>query len=528
MTHITGKHLIAGLWIEGPSTFQSDNPTTGEKNEYSFFDATPELVDQAVFAARGSFEAFAKTSPFERANFLRTIADEINARGDDITKVAHSETALPAARLEMERGRTVGQLKFFADWIEEGSWLGARIELANPERAPLPKPDIRSFNKAIGPVVVFGASNFPLAFSTAGGDTASALAAGCPVIVKAHQAHPGTCELIAQAIQAAIKKCNMPNGVFSQLQGGNFSVGQSLVAHPDIKAVGFTGSLGGGRALFNIAVNRAQPIPFYGELGSNNPVFLLREAMKLRAKSIGEAWAQSLTMGVGQFCTNPGVIVALKGAETDTFITNALNVLEGVIAQPMLTSRIAKCYQDITQLHAQNDQVTCLLEPKQSDNAFYARPGVFKVDAKAWLNYPDLSEEIFGPSAFIVECANETEVLSVASAFNGQLTATLQMNDEDKEVAAQLIAIMEEKAGRVLINAYPTGVEVCHSMVHGGPYPASTDVKSTSVGSLAIERFIRPISYQGLPDSLLPPALQNANPLSINRLVDGKWKNSAL
>lgn len=528
MTKLTGQHYIAGLWIEGPSTFQADNPATGAKNETAFFDATPDLVDQAVSAATTAFETFAKTSPTDRANFLRTIATEIDARGDQITELGQSETALPAARLEMERGRTVNQLKFFADWIEEGSWLQARIELANPDRSPLPKPDIRSVNKAIGPVAIFGASNFPLAFSTAGGDTASALAAGCPVIVKAHPAHPGTCEIVAQAIAAAVQKCNMPKGVFSQLQGGDNSVGQSLVAHHGIKAVGFTGSLGGGRALYDIAVSRDQPIPFYGELGSNNPVFLLPEAMKDRAAAIGEAWAQSLVMGVGQFCTNPGVIITLKGDAATAFTAKAIDVLTDVAAQPMLTSRIAKCYHDITKQHVENDKIACLLEAYSSDNLFYAMPGVFKVAGQTWLANEDLSEEIFGPSAIIVECDDITEMLSVASSFCGQLTATLQMNDADASIASQLVAILEEKAGRVLVNGFPTGVEVCHSMVHGGPYPASTDARSTSVGSLAIERFIRPISYQNLPDAMLPPALQNANPLGLNRLVDGHWNNAAL
>jgi len=320
----------------------------------------------------------------------------------------------------------------------------------------------------------------------------------------------------------------MPKGVFSQLQGGDFTVGQSLVAHAGIKAVGFTGSLGGGRALFDIATRRAEPIPFYGELGSNNPVFLLPDVMSAKAAAIGEAWAQSLVMGVGQFCTNPGVIVTLAGSESDAFKAKAIETLKEVAPQAMLTSRIAKCYHDITTQLAQNSDLECLLAEQSNDNIFFATPGVFQVDAKTWLSNSALSEEIFGPGAIIVECVDMNEMINVAQQFCGQLTATLHMQDSDNGIAAQLVNILEEKAGRVLVNGFPTGVEVCHSMVHGGPYPASTSASTTSVGSLAIQRFVRPVSYQNMPDAILPAALQNKNPLSIHRLLDGQLSDQEI
>ncbi len=528
MTHLTGQHYIAGQWLESETTFQCDNPTSGKKNPTEFFNATPDLVDQAVKAARAAFDEYSTTSVSDRAAFLRTIADEIEQRGDMISEIAHDETALPMARLQMERGRTVNQLKFFANWIEEGTWLNARIDQADPERAPLPKPDIRVVNQALGPVAVFGASNFPLAFSTAGGDTASALAAGCPVVVKAHSAHPGTCEVVARAIEAAVQKCNMPAGVFSQIQGGNRSVGSSLVGHAGIKAVGFTGSLGGGRALYDIAVSRPEPIPFYGELGSNNPVFLLPNVMAEKASSVGEAWAQSLTMGVGQFCTNPGVIVTLAGDASESFKNAAVGALNDVDAQPMLTCRIAESYHGINKQHGSNDALTCLLQPRESENFFFATPGVYVCTAETWLDNAELSEEIFGPAAIVVECQSEDEMKAVAASFCGQLTATVHMNDADTGLAGELTPVLGEMAGRVLVNGFPTGVEVCHSMVHGGPYPASTNAQTTSVGSLAIGRFVRPVSYQNVPNTILPAALKDENPLDISRLIDGVWTKDVI
>ena len=520
-TKLTGKSYIAGNWTGSGTTFQADNPTTNSKNESLFFHGTIEQVNQAAEAALSSFEAFATTSLADRSRFLRKIAEEIDARGDAITEIGQLETALPSARLEGERGRTVGQLRLFADWLEQGDWLGARIDTALPDRAPLPRPDIRVANKALGPVAVFGASNFPLAFSAGGGDTASALAAGCPVVVKAHSAHPGVSEIIALAVEAAVKACNMPAGVFSLIQGGKREVGQSLVSHPAIKAVGFTGSLAGGRALYDIAVSRPEPIPFYGELGSNNPVYLLPHAMAENATTIAEGWAASLTMGTGQFCTNPGVIVALKGDPLEQFKQQAVALLSEVAASAMLTDRIADAYHQVTQAHTDDSRLDCLLAPAKQDNPFCAAPGVYCVSYAAWSDNQDLADEIFGPAAIIIECQSSDEMADVAKNFVGQLTSTIQMSDKDTEIAQTLMPHLERKSGRVLVNGYPTGVEVCHAMVHGGPYPASTDAKSTSVGTLAIERFVRPISYQNMPDTMLPPALRSSNPYNITRLIDG-------
>ncbi|OSQ50053.1 aldehyde dehydrogenase (NADP(+)) [Thalassospira alkalitolerans] len=521
---LSGKHYIAGEWLSGPDVFQADNPATGTKLPTKFQHGTEELVDQAIQAANACAEEFAAMLPAKRAAFLRAIADEIDARGDEITEIGTLETALPAARLTGERGRTVGQLRFFADWIEEGSWFEARIETAQPDRLPLPKPDIRMMHKALGPVGVFGASNFPLAFSTAGGDTASALAAGCPVVFKGHAAHPGTSEIVARAIEAAVKKTGMPNGVFSLIHGGTRKVGQALVAHPLIKAVGFTGSTGGGRALFDIAVSRPEPIPFYGELGSNNPVFLMPNTMGAKAADLAKGWVGSLTMGVGQFCTNPGLLIALKGADLDTFVDTAASALGEVDGAAMLTDRVSSAYHDVTDAMAKHALVTCALKRRDTDGPFEGSPAIFRTTAAQWKANPELAEEMFGPAGIIVECDTTEEMLALSQTLVGQLTATIQMDDADADLVNKLRPALEKCAGRILINGWPTGVEVCHSMVHGGPYPSSTDSRATSVGSLAIKRFIRPVSYQAFPDALLPPALKDANPLNIPRLVNGKWQ----
>ncbi|MDX1738651.1 MAG: aldehyde dehydrogenase (NADP(+)), partial [Alphaproteobacteria bacterium] len=393
------------------------------------------------------------------------------------------------------------------------------------DRTPLPRPDIRVMNKAIGPVAVFGASNFPLAFSTAGGDTASALAAGCPVVVKAHPAHPGTSEIVAKAIEEAIIECDMPKGVFNLIQGEDFTSGQALVAHPDIKAVGFTGSLRGGRALFDIAVQRPEPIPFYGELGSNNPLFLLPSKMKQDAEEIAKGWVGSLTMGAGQFCTNPGLLVAIEDDNLSSFIGTAKTALEACAPQTMLTAGIADTYNVQKENLAKNSKLECIfsghIDPQTGD----ATPALFKCDLETWLTNPDLGEEIFGPAAILITCEKTEDFLNLAASLHGQLTATLFLNDEDSAIAEQLRVILEDKAGRILTNGYPTGVEVCQAMVHGGPYPASTDSRSTSVGAKAIERFVRPVCYQDMPDNLLPTPLQEANPLNLPRYVDGHFIN---
>lgn len=504
----SGQHLVDGTWIAGTGTFQAGNPATGELLAPAFAEADAMIVDQAVSAAEAAFAEYAARRIAERATFLRSIASEMETASADIIARAVAESALPEARLTGELGRTTGQLRFFADWIEAGHCFDARIDRALPDRKPAPRPDIRSVLRPIGPVAVFGASNFPLAFSTTGGDTASALAAGCPVVVKGHPSHPGTAELVARAVLTAIHACGMPNGVFSLIQGAGHASGAALVAHPLIQAVGFTGSLKGGRALFDIAVSRAQPIPFYGELGSINPVFALSAALAGRAAEHGAAWAQSLTLGVGQFCTNPGVVVALDGADLDAFLAAADEVLAKVPAQPMLNAGIAGAYRRAVEARDQGGAASRRGEADRgAGEGCHVAPAVFETTASAFLAGPGLHEEVFGPAALVVRCRDESERTAVAAALEGQLTATLLMEDADTEVARTLLPVLERKAGRLLVNGYSTGVEVCHAMMHGGPCPASTDTRSTSVGSRAILRFLRPVAYQNMPATLLPEGL---------------------
>lgn len=499
---LIGKHLIAGEWIGGDETFTNE-PVSGEADVFA--KGTPELVDQAAKAAEEAFWSYGYSTRESRAKFLRTIADEIDARGDDITAMGTKETGLPEARLIGERGRTVGQLRLFADHIEKGDYLDRRYDEALPDRAPLPRPDLRLMQRPIGPVSVFGASNFPLAFSTAGGDTAAALAAGCPVVVKGHSAHPGTSDIVAQAIELAIRKCGVHPGVFSQIQGGNRAVGQACVQHPLIKAVGFTGSLGGGRALFDLCAARPEPIPFFGELGSVNPMFILDEALSARGASIAAGWAGSLTMGAGQFCTNPGIAVVKDGPEADAFIEAARAALEGVDAQVMLTDGIASAYHKGRDRVAASAGVQAVLTT--TCDLRNATPYLFATTGAEWLANEELGEEVFGPLGMIVIVSSDDERLQVARSLVGQLTCTLHMDDADTGTARQLMPILERKAGRVLANGFPTGVEVSDTMVHGGPYPASTNFGATSVGTMSIRRFLRPVCYQNIPTGVLPDDL---------------------
>ncbi|OUS38943.1 aldehyde dehydrogenase (NADP(+)) [Rhodobacterales bacterium 56_14_T64] len=495
-------HLIAGKWVGGDAIF-SNEPVTGEAD--SFAVGTVELVDQAAKAAEEAFWSYGYSSRAERARFLREIAKEIDKRGEAITAQGCKETGLPEGRLNGERGRTTGQLNLFADHIESGDYLDRRHDEALPDRAPMPRPDIRMMQRPIGPVAVFGASNFPLAFSTAGGDTAAALAAGCPVVVKGHSAHPGTSDLVAQAIDAAIQTCGIHPGVFSQIQGGNRAVGQAVVQHPLIKAVGFTGSLGGGRALFDLCAARPEPIPFFGELGSVNPMFIMDEALASRGGEIATGWAGSLTMGAGQFCTNPGIAVVRAGADADAFLEAAKTGLEQVGAQTMLTDGIASAYhQGRDRVAATSGVQTVLTTTCDLRNA---TPYLFATTAADWLANEELGEEVFGPLGMLVTVADAAEMTAVAKSLQGQLTCTIHMDDGDADAARALLPILERKAGRVLANGFPTGVEVCDTMVHGGPYPASTNFGATSVGTLSIRRFLRPVSYQNIPQSILPTDL---------------------
>ena len=501
-TLLTGNHLIAGQWIAGDATFEN-TPTSGPVNSFAVGRVSD--VNAACEAAEDAFASFGATSRADRAAFLRRIAEEIDVRGDAITDIGSRESGLPTARLEGERGRTTGQLRLFADHIEAGDFLDRRHDVALPDRQPLPRPELYMMQRPIGPVAVFGASNFPLAFSVAGGDTASALAAGCPVVVKGHSAHPGTSEIVAQAIDAARIACDLHPGVFSLIQGGKRDVGQAVVQHPLIRAVGFTGSLGGGRALFDLCAARPEPIPFFGELGSVNPMFLLPGAATARAAEIGTGWAGSLTMGAGQFCTNPGIAVVLEGDDSLAFAQAASDALAQAPAQAMLTDGIAQAYTGGAASVADQPGIETLIRSECGTRE--ARPFLFRVKAEDWLGNETLAEEVFGPLGLIIVARDADEMVSIAQSFKGQLTATLQLDDGDAALGQRLLPILERMAGRVLANGFPTGVEVCDTMVHGGPYPASTNFGATSVGTLSIRRWLRPVCYQNLPASLLPADL---------------------
>lgn len=495
---LIGKHLIAGQWVAGETTFHS-SPATGEA--LAFAVGTPVHVDAAAQGAEAAFPSFSALSREMRATFLERIADEIEARGAEITAIGTSETGLPAARLEGERGRTTGQLRLFASHIRKGDYLDRRHDPAQPDRQPAPRPDIRMVQRPIGPVAVFGASNFPLAFSTAGGDAASALAAGCPVVVKGHSAHPGTGEIVARAIDAAVKALGLHPGVFSLVQGGKRDVGESLVQHPLIKAVGFTGSLGGGRALFDLCARRPEPIPFFGELGSVNPMFLLPGAVKARGEAIARGWAGSLTLGAGQFCTNPGISVVIDGPEARAFIAAAKEAAGQVGAQTMLTDGIATAYRQGRDRVAAQAGVRVVLT--SVCDLRDATPCLFEVSGDDWLGNHALAEEVFGPLGLIVTVRDAAQMLAVAQSLPGQLTCAIHLDDADTAEALALMPVLERKAGRVLANGFPTGVEVCDAMVHGGPYPASTNFGASSVGTLSIRRWLRPVSYQNMPEGLL-------------------------
>ncbi|GFE52366.1 dehydrogenase [Roseobacter cerasinus] len=492
---LTGKHLISGQWVESEARFASA-PAHGPSHE--FCAGTPALVGRACEAAEEAFLSYGWSSAQDRAAFLNAVADEIEARGAEITEIGTQETGLPEARLQGERGRTTGQLRLFAEHILKGDYLDRRHDTALPDRAPLPRPDLKMVQRPIGPVAVFGASNFPLAFSTAGGDTAAALAAGCPVVVKGHPAHPGTGEIVAQAIAAAIQSCGVHPGVFSLIQSDTQDVGSSLVQHPLIRAVGFTGSLAGGRALFDLCAARPDPIPFFGELGSVNPMFVLPGAMAARGAEMGAGWAASLTMGAGQFCTNPGIAVVLP--DHDSFVGAAEAALGEVDGQTMLTDGIADAFRNGVERIAEGAQE--IIGTRSDGRA--ARPYLFRISAKDWMDNPTLQEEVFGPLGIVVMVQDAEEMAQIARSLEGQLTCTLHMDTSDTVAAQALMPLLERKAGRVLVNGFPTGVEVSDAMVHGGPYPASTNFGATSVGTLAIRRFLRPVCYQNVPDVLLP------------------------
>jgi NADP-dependent aldehyde dehydrogenase len=522
MTKLSGKNIIGtSLSAEGSITFNAENPANGQKLEPGFHEAAEKEIWLAIEKAATAFEVFRKKSGKERAVFLETIAEEVTALGDSLITRCMEETGLPEARLKGERGRTVTQLKMFAAYLRDGSWVEARIDKADPVRTP-PKPDIRSMQKALGPVGVFGASNFPLAFSVAGGDTTSALAAGCPVIFKAHPAHPGTCEMVGMAIAKAAEKTGMPEGTFSMVHGKSTAVGLAIVRHPLIRAIGFTGSYRGGKALFDVANSRPVPIPVYAEMGSTNPVFILPEAMRQNKSNIARELAASVTLGVGQFCTNPGLVFYEPDVES-SFADTLSRSLEEIKPGVMLTSYIQEAYQAGVSKLAGTQGVRTLFKGTVSGSGCYAPAYLFQTSADTFLNDHTLEEEVFGPSTLAVPAEDKQQLLRIARQLGGHLTATIHATENDLQQYAELVDILEQKAGRLIVNGYPTGVEVTHAMVHGGPFPATTDSRSTSVGTDAIRRFARPVCYQNFPQSLLPLELRDDNPLGILRMVNGTY-----
>ncbi|KIU26174.1 2,5-dioxovalerate dehydrogenase [Sphingomonas melonis] len=523
---IDGALLIGGDTRQAETRFTAVNPATGETLTPDFSSAGADAVAEACALADAAFPAFAATDPETRAAFLERIADNIVGLGDDLIVRAMAESGLPRMRLEGERGRTVGQLKLFAGVVRQGDFLDATIDPAMPDRAPLPRPDLRRVNVAIGPVAVFGASNFPLAFSVAGGDTASALAAGCPVVVKGHPAHPGTGELVARAIAQAVKDSGLPAGVFSYLPGETNELGAALVRDPRIQAVGFTGSRGGGLALVRIAAEREEPIPVYAEMSSINPVVLFPAALAARGEALGKEFVASLTMGAGQFCTNPGLVLAIDGPDLDAFIASAAAAMTDAAPATMLTPGIHASFEQGVDALAGHDAVKTVARGKVGDGVNQAVGAIFDTTADAFLADRALSHEVFGSSSVVVRCRDVAEIARVIAGLEGQLTATLQMDSADEADAARLVPVIARRVGRLLANGWPTGVEVAPAMVHGGPFPATSDGRTTSVGTLAIARYLRPVCFQNLAPALLPAALDDANPWGIARRLDGKREAS--
>lgn len=520
---LEGHQLIGYQTIAGKPKLYATNPATGETLQPGYPSATASEIDKACTLADQAFVEYSKLPATKRADFLEAMAVAIDALGDELTERAMQETGLPRPRIEGERGRTCGQLRLFADVLRAGEYLDVRIERAMPERTPMPRSHLAQQQIALGPVAVFGASNFPLAFSVAGGDTASALAAGCPVIVKAHPAHPGTSELVGRAVQAAARSCGMPEGVFSVLFGSGNELGQTLIKDPRIQAVGFTGSRTGGTALLRIAQQRPQPIPVYAEMSSINPVLLLSERLEADAEALAKSFIGSLNMGAGQFCTNPGLVLALKGNALERFVTEAGNAVTQSPAQVMLTPGIQSAYdQGIAKLTGLSS-VSLVAKGKTSDSiASPCQTALFRATAETFMAQEALHEEVFGACALIVECDDMAQMQQALTALEGQLTATLHINEADYETARQVLPLLERRAGRILFNGWPTGVEVCHSMVHGGPWPSTSDSRTTSVGSAAIQRYLRPVCYQDIPFDLAPDAIREDNPLDTPRIVDGK------
>jgi alpha-ketoglutaric semialdehyde dehydrogenase len=524
-SELSGVMYIAGEAVRGDAeTFVAENPADGSTLEPVYQRGSSKLIARAAELAEQAFEPFRAAPTEQRARFLELAADEIDAVGEAAADRAHQETGLPIGRLTGEVARTTGQLRLFAATLREGSWNGARVDHELPDRKPARRPDIRSRRVPLGPVAVFAASNFPLAFSVAGGDTASALAAGCPVVVKAHEAHPGTSEIVAAALTRTVAAAGLPAGVFSMVYADGPTVGVELVTHPAITAVGFTGSRAVGLSLVKAAAARPVPIPVYAEMSAVNPVFLLPGRLAAAAEEIGGAFVGSLTLGTGQFCTNPGIVIGIDGPDLDRFLAVAKGAVEAAAPAPMLTRRIAVSYRDgVTKLasHEGTDLVAAAPAPEQDT---WCAAALVTTTGDEFIKARELHDEVFGATSLVVRAADAEQLLDVARAIEGQLTTSVHAeaaNANDEELAGRLLPILERKAGRILFNGWPTGVEVVHSMVHGGPFPATSDSRTTSVGTLAMERFLRPVAYQDVPDGLLPAAVRESNPDGLIRLIDG-------
>lgn len=514
----------------GARTFRAVNPATGDALLPDYYVAVSSDIERACTLAHEAFSSFSRLPGKKRAEFLRTIAARIEAIEPALVERATRETALTEARLQNETARTCGQLRLFAQVLEEGTWVQARIESADPTRKPSPKPDIRSMYRPLGPVVVFGASNFPLAFSVAGGDTVSAFAAGNTVIVKAHPAHPGTSELVGQAIVEAVRHCGLPEGVFSLIFDDGIEAGSALVRHRFVRAVGFTGSYRGGRALMDLVASRPDPIPVYAEMGSTNPVFILPHAARERAHQIGEGLHTSVTLGAGQFCTKPGLVILGSDNFAQPLATKLRELISASPASVLLTKGIHSAFCTGVEARSKLGRTTLLAQGIADPTAtgYRVRTALFETDVAALQKNMHLAEELFGPSTLLVRYSDRDDLLQLARNMSGHLTATVHATDQDLRDFADLFAILETKVGRVILNGYPTGVEVSHAMVHGGPYPATSDGRSTSVGTQAIYRFVRLVCYQGFVDTLLPDELKDHNPLGIWRMVNGYLTRDAL
>lgn len=526
---ITGKNYIgAQRSAAGSKIFRTFDPVSNIENEPQFYEASPEEIDKAVALAWKAFTCYQDYSGEQKSDFLNAIADEIEALGDELINTYCLESGLPQGRAMGERGRTMFQLRSFADLVKKGDWVEAHIDTAQPDRTPIPKPDIRKMMIPLGPVVVFGASNFPLAYSTAGGDTAAALAAGCPVIVKSHPMHAGTGELVASAIIKAAERTGMPEGVFSNLNSSGIEVGVQLVQHPKVKAVGFTGSIRGGRALYDLAAKREEPIPVFAEMGSVNPVVFLPEALTERGGTLANTYAGSVTLGTGQFCTNPGLLFGIQGTALDQFIKTLAE--EIVLIEPgcMLHPNIIGAYNKNKGKALEQKGLQLVSEYEQAIGDNVARQAVTTVEGAVFLDNPTLHQEVFGPFTMVVQCKDKEQLEAIILKLEGQLTGTLIAEGDEAKNYPGVVEALRNRVGRIIFNGVPTGVEVCPSMVHGGPYPASTDSRFTAVGINSIKRWVRPFSYQDWPNELLPAALKNENPLGIVRFVNNQLSTETI